>query len=126
MNDLQNLSNLQSTSHVLTSSVWDFYGNSTLSKLYSELHLGFYLNVASQFDIITVYCNSAKQKASEGMYDEAISLLETVKKNYPNFSLEWVQCFLLILHQKALYGCRWSVLKLITAYLKVIPLINLR
>ncbi|KAL1915514.1 uncharacterized protein VTP21DRAFT_6638 [Calcarisporiella thermophila] len=106
INTRYSLEGIIGTSQLLAASVWDLYGSSVLSTLYTQLQLAYHPNETVPEDIAIGHCKLAYQQAMFGNYDQALSILHNASKEVAvkGFQvLPWVQCMGQILHQRALY-----------------------
>lgn len=99
----------------MKSALWQFYGKSEMSSLWSQLFL--HLNIDSEPSLTSFYgegfclaiCNIANQMLLEGEYNIVNSILQFAKRRYPNEPncLTWMLSENLFVFTRAMHHEEW-------------------
>lgn len=110
------LRDLISNSYAVKSALWQFYGKTEMSSLWSQLL--FYLNIDNSNDSKAVYgecfclsvCNIANHLLLQGNYNLANTILSFAKERFPNEpnSHIWMLCANLFIFIRALHHENWN------------------
>ena len=115
INCQHNLKDLISNSYSVKSALWQFYGKSEMSMLWSQLL--FYLNINNNNDSKGIYsegfclgvCNVANLLLIQGSYNLVHTILNFAKERFPSEpnSHIWMLCENLFIFTRALYHENW-------------------